>query len=107
MRPANQRTTLPLRERDITAQIMDYLHVRGCYPIKILGGLGMRRGTPDILACWQGRFLAIEVKAPSRRTSERGGLSIEQWEHLERVKQAGGIALVAYDLDDVIKAMEE
>lgn len=46
-------------------------------------------GTPDILACIAGRFVAIELK------DEDGELSPSQVYHLGKIRKAGGIAIVA------------
>lgn len=47
------------------------------------------RGTPDLLLCCSGRFVALELK------SEGGKLSALQRYNLECVRQAGGYAIVA------------
>ncbi len=104
---SNSMSNLPLKEADITAQIRDYLDVRGCWHIKVLGHLGQKRGAPDILACLPGgRFLAIEVKNPKLRNRDRGGLSPDQELQLRLISQTGGIAAVAYDLEDVMDVVE-
>lgn len=60
------------------------------------------RGVADILGLMpDGRLLAIEVK------SKRGVVSLEQKEFVKRVAEAGGIALIARSLDDVINALRE
>ncbi|MSO94127.1 MAG: VRR-NUC domain-containing protein [Rhodospirillales bacterium] len=28
--------------------------------------MGQRAGTPDLILCWRGRFVAIELKAPGK-----------------------------------------
>jgi hypothetical protein len=50
----------------------------------------------DILGCYKGRLLAIEVKAPG------GRLSDHQQVFMARVTKEGGIAIVAYSVDAVI-----
>lgn len=55
------------------------------------------KGISDIIACSpKGIFCAIEVKKPG------GKATPEQLEFLERVKAAGGIAILAYSIDDVL-----
>ena len=56
-----------------------------------------RSGVPDIICCFNSLFLAIECKA------KKGKPSIEQVEFLARVKRLGGISILAYSLDDVIR----
>ena len=55
-----------------------------------------KRGVPDILAVISGRFVAIEVKAPGGKPSK---LQLAQ---LKRIENAGGVAMVAESVDEVI-----
>jgi len=57
--------------------------------------LGLK-GKADILGVYKGRFLAIEVKRPS------GKLSVDQYEFITAINNAGGLAFVATSIDDVI-----
>lgn len=47
-------------------------------------------GVPDILACVNSYFLAIEVKAENGRPSE-----LQKW-NVEKIRDAGGIAIILY-----------
>jgi penicillin-binding protein-related factor A (putative recombinase) len=58
------------------------------------------KGTADILGCYKGRIIAIEVK------SKRGTLSIEQRQFLERISSMGGLGIIARSIEDVQKALE-
>lgn len=66
-----------------------------------VGGRFIRFGWPgcsDILGMLRnGKFLAVEVKAPT------GKLRPEQAVFLERIRDAGGVAFVARDCRDVIR----
>lgn len=53
------------------------------------------KGVSDILGLYKGRFIAIEVKTP------KGKLTIEQKLFQERVRENGGIAIVARSVVDV------
>lgn len=53
------------------------------------------RGVPDILGCWRGQFVAIELKA------RHGRLSRLQARWLTEAQRAGGETLVAWDIDEV------
>ena len=53
-----------------------------------------RAGIPDIVACVNGRFLAIECKAG------RGKTTALQDRELQRIRDAGGTAMVIYDTED-------
>ena len=88
-----------MTERDLTRQVRDFLRILGAWEVKHRAGLGDRRGVPDILACYRGRFCAFEVKAP------RGRLTPHQTAELEAVRRAGGIAAEVRSLEDVIAAL--
>lgn len=56
----------------------------------------MPAGTPDILACIDGKFIGIEVKKP------KGGVVSElQKLKIKQIKKAGGVAFVANSLEVV------
>lgn len=99
-------------EKEIQDGILDYLRrVKHIYCMRMNVG-AMRtehagvthfvrfgsKGMSDIIGVMKGgRFLAIEVK-------RRGGrVSPEQREFIRQVNAEGGLAFVAYSLDDVIK----
>ncbi len=59
-------------------------------------------GTPgisDIIGCYRGRMIAIELKAP------KGTLSPAQEEFIRQINEAGGLAFVARSIDDVIEGL--
>ena len=51
------------------------------------GGYG-RKGVPDIIACYKGRFIAIECKAGKNKTTK-----LQQLE-LAKIKHMGGVTIV-------------
>lgn len=70
-------------EKDIQKQCEELIRVRGGYCLKIHSGnvvvmkgparcrmMLAPRGTPDIFACYQGRFLAIEMKKSPEEVAE-------------------------------------
>jgi len=93
----------------IKKQIMGWLRAQprakcGAWPIqvgKIPGRTNHSKGISDIIALWSGRGVAIEVKTPGKKPTP------EQVEFLRRWKESGGIAILAYSLDDVMKGLEE
>jgi hypothetical protein len=86
-------------ERDITKAIRGLLGDLGAFSFKHWSGPMSMKGVSDILACFEGRFLAIEVKRPGGRVSP------DQELFLARVRKAGGIGLVAYSVDDVVEGL--
>ena len=68
---------------------MEWLRSQGAYVVKVHGGPFQEAGVSDLLVCWRGRFIAIEIKTPT------GKLTEIQQHHLEQVLAAGGIGVVA------------
>ena len=62
-------------------------------------GLMSERGVSDIIGCYNGRFFACEIKVG------KGQLSDSQKRFLQRVQNAGGIAIVARSCEDVVKVL--
>lgn len=84
------------KEKVIESHIKDYLTLCGAYWFKVHGSNFMVPGIPDLICCYQGRFIGIEVKASS------GGIQSEQQKiHERNIKRAGGIYILANSLDSV------
>ena len=67
------------------------------YPVT--GGYG-RSGVPDVIACHDGRFIAIECKAGKNKPTPL------QEKNLSDIQVAGGVALVINeDNIDLVKAL--
>lgn len=66
---------------------------------RTLVGTGQRKGVSDILGIFQGRPIAIEVKAKG------GQLSPHQIDFLNDFSAAGGIAIVAFSISDVERCL--
>ena len=84
-------------ERDIVIAIKIYLASLGSdgFFWKEHGGPYGTSGIPDIICCYKGRFLGLEVKLPS------GKLSQLQKRALDKIDAAGGIARRVESVDDV------
>ena len=104
---------LVVPESAVLSQCMAYLHVRRIFcwrnntgAAKTEDGRYVRFGLPgasDIIGIMpDGRFLAVECKR-----SVGGRLSPQQKVFLERIKEAGGVAVVAASLDDLREAIEK
>lgn len=91
-------------EKQFENKIKAYLKNKGAWYIKYWGGGGFTKaGIPDILCCYKGKFIAIEVKAPNGKASEL------QLFNLKKIEEAGGKAFLLYpkDFEDFKKWMEE
>lgn len=96
--PSRRRSARPVTEKAVRDAVLARIALRGGYAIvKHQTGLS-RRGTPDVLACVRGRFVALEIKRPGnipepdqvgelRRWQAAGALAgwvhgVEQLDHL-------------------------
>lgn len=101
-----------ISEAEVQKAILQYLRMRGCFVYKQNSGsfrVGDRYiamsmvGIADIICITHGGiYTAIEVKAP-----KTGVLSPAQVTFLRSVRKAGGISMVATDLSDVIRLLED
>jgi len=57
------------------------------------------KGVADIIGCWKGRMIAIEIKKPGGKATHA------QLSFLECVNQAGGIGFVADSIEVVIREL--
>ena len=75
-------------EKTFENKIKKYLSENNIWHVKYFANGFTKSGIPDILACCNGHFLAIEVKAENGRPSEL------QLHHIEKIKQSGGHAVI-------------
>jgi hypothetical protein len=93
-------------EGNVLADIKQYLAARGIFFFRFntgrRGGVSFGiKGAPDIVGILPGgRFLAIEVKGPG------GKASIDQLQVLGDIAKNGGVAFVAFSIDDVARHLE-
>ena len=90
-------------ESAVKKKIHAMLKARGAYAVNYIGGISANNGTPDILACLQGRFIGIEAKAGKNKPTDLQTLN------LKRIDEAGGLALVINEenlnqLEDILEA---
>lgn len=62
----------------------------GCWYVKFFANRMTRKGIPDILACVNGYFVAIEVKASNGKPSDL------QIHNVTKINEAGGVAVILY-----------
>jgi Holliday junction resolvase len=75
-------------ETKVKAKVHAALKLAGAYAVNYIGGQYATAGTPDILACLDGVFIGIEVKAGKNKPT---ALQIHA---LTQIDKAGGLALV-------------
>ena len=86
-----------MREANLQAKILDYLKGYGCYCVNVHGSSYIAKGTPDILACVNGKFVAIETKVGKNDTSVAQNI-----QHL-RIKAADGVVIVPYTFKEFLE----
>lgn len=91
-------------EGQIKKDILNYLQMRGvfCWVNQagmIPGRKLLKVGISDILGCYNGRLLAIEVKAGKAKPTP------PQLEFIDDVNQSGGLAFVARCVADVVEKL--
>lgn len=75
-------------EKQFEQKVKKFLKSKGAWILKTWGGGFQRSGIPDLLCCYNGNFMAIELKA------ENGKLSQLQKFELDKIQKAGGVAIV-------------
>lgn len=79
------------REKILDNKVLAFIKSRGCWCLKYWGGSKFtKNGIPDILACIDGQFFAIEDKA------EHGQPSLLQIKNLKKIRQAYGFGILLY-----------
>lgn len=87
-------------EKKVKDKVVDILKSEGVYYFfPATHGYG-RSGVPDIIACVNGNFLAIECKAGTNKPT---ALQVRE---IESIRKAGGVAVVANEENwDTIRAL--
>lgn len=84
-----------MKESDLQRKIIKAIEKKGGYVFKVI--TANRAGIPDVIACIDGLFYAIEVKMPKGRVS-----AIQDY-NLDKITQAGGKAIVARSVEDFLE----
>lgn len=98
-------------ENAVKKQIWAYLTLRGVFAFIVFQPTQLKpgqftmwhhssKGIPDILGIFKGRPLAIEVKARKNKTTKNQDV------FLENFRKAGGIAIVAWGIEDVERELK-
>lgn len=78
------------QEKNFENKIKGFLKEQGAYFVKFFANNYTKKGVPDILACINGYFVGIEVKAQNGHPSEL------QLYNIEQIRKAEGFAFVLY-----------
>lgn len=77
-----------MRESVFQAKVIRYFRDRGGYVLNVAGGTQIPKGTPDLLVCYKGRFIALELKTDTGKTTPL------QKEKICDIRRADGYARV-------------
>lgn len=100
-----------MRESEIQKSIIQYLSYRkDTYYVRVgSGGIKTadgryfksgKKGCPDILICYKGRFIGLEVK------NEKGKQSEFQETAKKEIEKVGGKYYIVKDIDDVVEILK-
>lgn len=88
-----------MSESKVQSKILVWLKANNYYAFKTV--VCNRSGIPDIIGCTPaGRFFAIEVKYGRNKASK-----LQEW-NVKEINKRGGLAIVAYSLDEVKLALQ-
>ena len=85
------------RESYVQYGIVNYLESKGCYVYRAMGNAMAAKGTPDLLCCINGKFVAMEVK---REHNGDYGVTKPQEIRMRQIRKAGGFAYAVASVDD-------
>lgn len=98
-----------MNETDVKNQIKGVLWSVGARPVPIGAGVFGENGISDLLVCYEGRFVAIEVKKPGWKPPGRNAKSYDHYYKqkmfLESIEAAGGVGFFASDVETVVERM--
>lgn len=77
-----------MNEKAFENQVKKWLKEHGAWYVKTWGGGYQRNGLPDLIICWKGHFIGLELKAENGRASEL------QKHEIEQIRKAGGIGMI-------------
>lgn len=80
------------------SKIMSKMVEDGAWIVKV--GSTTTNGTPDVLGCYMGMFVAVEVK------TEVGVLSRLQEIKIKQIREAEGIAVAVYGYEEFLRSWE-
>lgn len=90
-------------ESKLQNDIQKRLKSKGAWVLKTHGGPFQRKGIPDLLVCYNGVFIGMEVKLPNKLNT----LTELQRNQLRSIKESGGIACVVTSVNGAEKILDK
>ena len=89
-------------EARVKAACKKLLKDRGIwFYMPVQNGMG-NVGIPDFVCCWLGRMLAVETKAPGKRSNT----TENQKRVLNAISEHGGLAVVVDDVSQLVEVLD-
>jgi len=82
-------------ESKLKKEIREYVKSRGAFWSTVTGGVSSKPGDPDLILCYKGRYVALEVKQGRKKAEAL------QAHRLQQIHDAGGMAAVVRSIIDV------
>jgi len=82
-------------ESKFQTDVLKLLESIGGYWIKIHVGAYQKKGEPDIVGCYKGKFYALELKQGKNKPSP-----LQEYK-LNLIRKSGGKSMAIYSLEDV------
>jgi len=82
-----------MTEKQFENKIKEFLKSHNIWFTKVWGGGYQKAGIPDILACVNGHFVAIELKSSSGKPTEL------QKYNIRRINECNGVGIILYPKD--------
>ena len=89
-------------EKQVENKIKKWLKKNNHWYFKVHGGAFQKTGVPDIIACINGKFVAIEVKR-----SDGGIVSELQKAQIQKIKDSGGLVGVAHNMEEFWQILKD
>lgn len=88
-----------MSEQKLQAKILNLLNRRRAYTVKVISA--SKSGVPDILCCYKGVFIGLEVKFGHNKLSKL------QEANLKAIQDSSGFSSVVYSILDVQNLLEK
>jgi Holliday junction resolvase len=89
------------KESQLQSNCIKYLKEKDIYHVNVHGSGWTGKGTPDLLICHKGKFVAVELKVGNN------DLQADQIVRRNRILKSGGQYCCPKSLEEFIKFMEE
>lgn len=80
-------------EKNFENRVKKFLKDNNIFYVKYLGCAFTEAGIPDLLVCYKGRFIGIELKAENGRPTDL------QLYKIKKIRESGGVGFVLYPHD--------